>query len=140
DVAAQARERIAAAGLAARCNAVDGDARITIPAGADAYVMKSVLHGRTDDEAEAILRNCRHAMPAQAKLLIIERLLPDRIGPDDALARENLLSDINMMVATGGGRERTEAEYRAMLVKAGLRLTRVMRTPGTVAIIEAEPV
>jgi hypothetical protein len=111
DVAAQARERIAAAGLAARCNAVDGDARITIPAGADAYVMKSVLHGRTDDEAEAILRNCRHAMPAQAKLLIIERLLPDRIGPDDALARENLLSDINMMVATGGGRERTEVEY-----------------------------
>jgi hypothetical protein len=44
-----------------------------------------------------------------------------------------------MMVATGDGRERTEAEYRAMLVKAGLRLTRVMRTPGTVAIIEAEP-
>jgi hypothetical protein len=101
--------------------------------------MKAVLHGRTDDEAEAILRNCRHAMPAHAKLLIIERLLPDRIDPDDALARENLLSDINMMVATGGGRERTEAEYCAMLVKAGLRLTRVMRTPGTVAIIEAEP-
>ena len=79
------------------------------------------------------------AMPARAKLLIIERLLPDRIDPDDALARENLLSDINMMVATGGGRERTEAEFRAMLVKAGLRLIGVMRTPGTVAIIEAEP-
>jgi hypothetical protein len=137
-VAAQARERIAAAGLAVRCDAVDGNAFDTIPAGADAYVMKSVLHGKTDDEAEAILRNCRHAMPAHAKLLIIERLLPERIDPDDALARENLLMDINMMVG-GGGRERAEAEYCALLVKAGLRLTRVIRAPGTSAIIEAEP-
>ena len=100
--------------------------------------MKAVLHGRTDDEAEVILHNCRHAMPAHANLLIIERLLPDRIDSSDALARENLLSDINMMVAAGG-RERTEAEYRALLVKARLRLTRVIRTPGTSAIIEAEP-
>ena len=137
-VAAQAREHIAAAGLAARCDAVDGNAFDTIPSGADAYAMKSVLHGKTDDEAAEILRNCRHAMPAHAKLLIIERLLPERIAPDDAVARENLLSDINMMVS-GGGRERTEAEYRALLVKAGLRLTRIIRTPGPSAIIEAEP-
>jgi DNA-binding HxlR family transcriptional regulator len=138
DVAAQARERIVAAGVAVRCDAVEGDARIAVPAGADAYVMKAVLHGRTDDEAEAILQNCRRAMPAHAKLLIIERLLPERIDPDDALARENLLSDINMMVASAGGRERTEADYRAFLVKAGLRLTRVIPTPGTSAIIEAD--
>jgi hypothetical protein len=137
-VAAQARERIAAAGLAARCDALDGNAFDTIPPGADAYVMKSVLHGKTDDEAEAILRNCRHAMPPRAKLLIIERLLPERIASDDGLARENLLSDINMMV-TSGGHERTEAEYSALLIKARLRLTRVVRTPGTSAIIEAEP-
>jgi hypothetical protein len=137
-VAAQARERIAAAGLAARCDVVDGNAFDTIPAGADAYLMKSVLHGKTDDEAKAILRNCRYAMPAHAKLLIIERLLPEHINPDDVLARENLLMDINMMVAAGG-RERTEAEYRALLVKAGLRPTRVIRTPGPSAIIEAEP-
>ena len=140
DVAAQARKRIAATGLAARCDVVDGDAFVAIPKGADAYVMKSVLHGVTDDKAEAILRNCSHAMPPHAKLLIIERLLPERIDPDDALARENLLSDINMMVAGGaGGRERTEPEYRALLIKAGLRLTRVIRTPGTSAIIEVEP-
>jgi O-methyltransferase domain/Dimerisation domain len=139
DVAAQARERITAAGLAARCDAVDGDGRTTIPVGADAYIMKAVLHGGTDADAEAILRNCRHAMPGHAKLLIIERLLPARVDPGDALARENLLNDINMMVASAGGRERTEADYRALLVKAGLRLTRVIPTPGTSAIIEAEP-
>jgi len=138
-VAAQARERIAAADLSARCDAVDGDARITVPVGADAYVMKAVLHGTTDDDAETILRNCRHAMPTHAKLLIIERLLPKRSDADDALAQENLLSDINMMVASTGGRERTEADYRAYLVKAGLHLCRVIPTPGTSAIIEAEP-
>jgi hypothetical protein len=138
-VAAQARERIAAAGLTARCDAVDGDARITtVPVGADAYVMKAVLHGWTDDEAEAILCNCRQAMPAHARLVIIERLLPGGIDPDDARARENLLIDINMMVASTGGRERTEAEYRIILVKAGLRVTRVIPTPGTSAILEAE--
>jgi O-methyltransferase domain/Dimerisation domain len=136
-VAAQARERIAAAGLAARCDAVDGNALDTIPVGADAYVMKSVLHLQIDDQAEAILRNCRHAMPAHAKLLIIERLLPEQVAPNDVLAQENLLSDINMMV-NGGGRERTEAEYRALLVKAGLDLARVIRPPGPSAIIEAE--
>jgi hypothetical protein len=139
DVAPQARERITATGLAARCDVVDGDAFVTIPQGADAYMMKSVLHGVTDDKAEAIMRNRRQVMPSHAKLLIIERLLPERIDPDDALARENLLSDINMMLGAAGGRERTEAEYRALLVKAGLRLTRVIRTPGTSAIIEAEP-
>jgi hypothetical protein len=138
DVAAQARERIAVAGLAARCDAVDGNAFHTIPAGADAYLMKSVLHGKTDDEAETILRNCRNAMTTHAKLLVIERLLPERIDPYDALARDILLMDINMMV-TGGGRERTEAEYRTLLVKAGLGPTRVIRTPGTWAIIEADP-
>ena len=138
DVAAQARGHIAAAGLTARCDAVDGDAGIVCPAGADAYIMKAVLHGRNDDEARAILRNCRQAMPPHAKLLIIERLLPERIDPDDAVARENLLSDINMMLNGGGGRERTATEYRALLVNAGLRLTRVIGTPGTSAIIEAE--
>ena len=137
-VTAQARERIAAAGLGARCDAVEGDALITIPAGADAYLMKFVLHNRTDDEAVAILHNCHHAMPAHAKLLIIERVLPERIDPNDALARENLLADINRMV-TGGGRERSEAEYRALLARAGLRLTHIIRTPGPSVIIEAEP-
>ena len=109
DVAAQARECIAAARLAARCDAVDGDARTAIRVGADAYIMKAVLHGRTDDEAEAILHNCRRAMPAHSKLLIIERLLPERVDPDDALARENLLSDINMMVASTEMRRNTAA-------------------------------
>ena len=74
-------------------------------------------------EAEAILRNCPNAMPAHAELLIIERLLPELIDLNGAAARENLLSDIDMMVTAGrGGREHSEAEYRTPLVKSGLAL------------------
>src|SRR5215469_4444157 len=75
-VPAQTRKRITAAGFAARCDSVDGDALTTtkVPLGADAYVLKLVIHGKTDDDAIAILRNCRSAMPAHARLLIIERV------------------------------------------------------------------
>jgi len=136
-VAGQAREHIAAAGFADRCDVVEGDAFGGIRAGADAYVMKSVLHGKTDEQAVAILRNCRAALVSPAKLLIIERLLPERVNPNDVVARENFLMDVSMMLMTGG-RERTEAEYRHVLAEAGLRLICVAPTPGTSAIIEAE--
>ncbi len=132
------RQRVAAAGLELRCEAIGGDAFIAVPPGADAYLLKSVIHDWDDEEAVAILRNCRAAMPAHAKLVLIERVLPDRIDPDDADARSHFLSDMNMLVNTGG-RERTEGEYRDLLAKAGLRLTRVVATPSLAAIIEAEP-
>jgi hypothetical protein len=138
-VAAQTRERISAAGLAARCDAVDGDALTTeVPAGADAYVLKLVIHGKTDDNAAAIMRNCRAAMPAHARLLIIERLLPEQIDPNDARTRAGFLADLNMML-TPGGKERTEGEFRRLIAEAGLRFVRVISTAGTSPIIEAEP-
>lgn len=138
-VAVQTREHIASAGLAARCDAVDGDARTAkIPAGADAYVLKLVLHGKTDDDAAAILRNCRAVMPTHAKLLIIERVLSERIDPSDARARAGFLSDLNMML-TPGGQERTEAKYRRLLAEAGPRINRIVHTSSTSDIVEAEP-
>ena len=139
-VATQTREHISAAGLAARCDAIDGDALTTeVPAGADAYVLKLVIHGKTDDDAVAILRNCRAAMPAHARLLIIERLLPEQIDPNDAQTQAGFLADLNMMLGTPGGKERTEAEFRHLIAEAGLRFIRVVHTAGTSAIVEAEP-
>jgi O-methyltransferase domain len=139
-VAAQTRERISAAGLAARCDVIDGDALTTeVPAGADAYVLKLVIHGKTDDDAVAILRNCRAAMPAHARLLIIERLLPEQIDPNDARTLAGFLADLNMMLGTPGGQERTEAEFRRLIAEAGLHFVRVVPTAGTSAIVEAEP-
>ena len=136
-VAALARQRIAAEGFAARCEAMDGDALSAVPPGADAYLLKGVIHGRGDDEAINIYRNCRAAMPAHGKLLLMERLLPERVDPDDARGRTNLLVDINMMLMSPGGRERTEAEHRNLLRRAGLQVARVIDTPSPISIVEA---
>jgi hypothetical protein len=100
-------------------------------------VLKLVIHGKTDDNAVAILRNCRAAMPAHGRLLIIERLLPEQIDPNDARTRTGFVDDLNMML-TPGGKERTEAEFRHLIAEAGLRFVRVVPTSGTSAIVEAE--
>lgn len=137
-VADAARTRITAAGLSDRCEAVGGDAFVAVPAGADAYVLKGVIHDREDQEAVAILRTCRAAMSEGSKLLLIERILPEQIDPDDALTRAKFIHDINMMV-NPGGRERTEVEFRNLLAQAGLRLMRVVSMPSPLAVMEVDP-
>lgn len=137
NVVGHALETIAEAELAARCDAVEGDALMSVPPGADAYILKGVIHGRNDDEVASIYRNCHAAMPAHGKLLVMERVLPERIDPDDPRSRANILLDINMMLMSPGGRERTESEHRQLLLKEGLRIKRMVRTPSPLAIIEA---
>ena len=117
-----------------------------VPSGADAYVVKGVIHGRSDDETVTILSNCRAAMPPQGKLLLVERLMPERVDPEDARARVNpeyararvnLLMDVNVMLMAPGGRERREAEHRRLIARAGLQVSQVLRTSSPMAIIEA---
>ena len=138
-VADAARSRIAAAGLSDRCEAVGGDAFVAVPAGADAYVLKGVIHDWEDKEAVAILRTCRAAMSTASKLILIVRILPEQIDADDAPTRAKFIHDINMMV-NPGGRERTEAEFRNLLSQAGLRLTCVLAMPGPLAVMEVDPI
>jgi hypothetical protein len=138
-VADAARSRIAAAGLSDRCEAVGGDAFVAVPAGADAYVLKGVIHDWEDKEAVAILRTCRAAMSTASKLILIERILPEQIDANDAPTRAKFIHDINMMV-NPGGRERTEAEFRNLLSQAGLRLTCVLAMPGPLAVMEVDPI
>jgi hypothetical protein len=111
----------------------------SVPPGADAYVVKGVIHGRSDDETVTILSNCRAAMPPHGKLLLVERLMPERVDPEDARARVNLLMDINMMLMSPGGRERREAEHRRLIARAGLQVSAVLPTSSPMAIIEATP-
>jgi hypothetical protein len=134
--AAGAAETFARAGLAGRAEFVAGDFFADpVPPGADTYVLKSVIHDWDDDRALAILRNCRAAAGERARLLVVETVLPDRVG---TAAAHRLLaaSDLTMLVATGG-RERTEAEYRALLGAAGFRVTRIVPTAAPMAIVEA---
>ena len=138
-VAGHAREGIAAAGLSARCDVIEGNALTGVPSAADGYMLKSVLHGRDDDQAVTILRNCRSAMPSHAKVIVIERILPERIEPENERDRGNFILDLNMMLHSDG-RERTQGEFERLFETAGLRLNRVAPTPGTSTIMEAIPV
>lgn len=129
-----ARAHLAAAGVAERCTLVAGSFFDSIPAGGDTYTLKDIVHDWDDARAIAILSNCRRAMDAQAKLLLIERVLP----PDGEPAIGKVV-DVTMMVLTGG-MERTEAEYGVLLEKAGFTLRRSVFTDSTVSVLEAVPV
>ncbi|MGV9454533.1 methyltransferase [Streptomyces sp. NPDC003635] len=118
----EAGEVLDAAGVADRCTVTTGDFFTAVPPGADAYVLKSVIHDWDDDHARTLLTRCRQAMPAHARLLVIEAVLPDEDGPPADVTAA--LSDLNMLVMVGG-RERTEKEYAALLTSAGLELVHV---------------
>jgi hypothetical protein len=130
----KARAKIAEAGLQSRCDAVGGDFFTEVPAGADAYIIKHVIHDWNDDRATAILRSVHRAMPPQAKLLIAEGVYPQRIDESD-LSRGAAANDVNMLVSTGG-RQRSEAEFRSLQDATGFKLTRIIPTPARLSLIE----
>ena len=132
-----AADRLTEAGVEDRCTLVAGDFFDSVPGGADAYLLKSILHDWDDEQATVILRTCRHAMGAHARLFVIERIAPERLTTsviDQGIAR----SDLQMLVSTGG-RERTWRQYETLLAGASLRLVRTMPLCAPFAALEAAP-
>jgi len=125
DAVAAAPEVLAKAGVADRCEVVAGDLAESVPSGGDAYVLSLVLHGMDDARAGTVLRNCRQAMRAGGKVLVVEHVVLDGNSADPAK-----FGDLNMLVMVGG-HERTAAEFDTLLQAAGLRLERdtVARPP-----------
>jgi predicted O-methyltransferase YrrM len=136
--AEDARSRVAEAGLAERCQVLAGDFFESVPQGADAYLLKHVIHDWDDAKAAAILRSCRRAMGPGATLLVAEGVYPPRV--DQSLeSRGAAANDVNMLVATGG-RQRSEPEFRALYEAAGFTLAKVVPTPSpVVSLIEGMP-
>jgi SAM-dependent methyltransferase len=132
-----ARALMVAARLADRCEFIAGDFFETIPGGADAYLLKSVIHDWDDERSIAILRNCRRAMNGAAKMLLVERIVPRRLGAS-AAHRSIARGDLNMLVGLGG-KERTEDEYRGLLDAAGLNVRDIVPAGRTFGVIEAAP-
>ena len=120
-IEAEAQRYIAAAALTDRCGFVAGSFFEAVPEGADAYLLKGIIHDWADAEAVAILRSCRRAMPPHGKVLVVERMLP----PGDQLALDITRIDLTMLVLNTG-RERTEAEFRGLFEQAGLQLARTI--------------
>ncbi len=127
-----ARQLMKDEGLAERCEFVGGDFFASVPEGGDVYLIKSVIHDWSDEKSRQILARCRAALKPGARVLLLEWIMPERVGPQDAGI---IGGDLNMLVMVGG-QERTEAEYRALLASAGLRVTRVIPTPA-MSLIEA---
>jgi hypothetical protein len=130
-VIAEAGPALDAAGVRDRCETSAGDFFRTVPEGGSAYVMKWIIHDWDDEKATVILKNIHRAMDEKGKLLLIEMIVLEGNQPD--LSK---FLDLNMMVMTGG-RERTEAEFKSLLAASGFELTRVIRTPFPVCVIEA---
>jgi hypothetical protein len=120
-------------GVADRVTIESGSFFERVPAGADCYVLSHVIHDWNEDKCRTILGQCRKAIAPDGRLLIVEMVLPagDTPHPGKVL-------DMVMLVFTGG-QERTEAEYGALLGKAGFRLNRVVPTASAVSVVEALP-
>jgi SAM-dependent methyltransferase len=116
-----------------RCSYVTGDFFGSVPQGADAYLLCGVIHDWDDSRAVTVLRNCRRAMTKNSRVLLV-----DMIVPDTASASFSKLLDLNMLVINGG-RERTKAEFCALLNAVGYKLTRIVPTMAPQSVIEAAP-
>jgi hypothetical protein len=121
---------ILTAEIAARCQVVGGSFFDSIPRGADAYLVKGIVHDWPDVEAAKILRNTRSAMRPNGTLLLMERVA-------DSAAHPSGLMELLMLVI--GGRERTEADFRSLLADTGFSLSRVISTKAS-TLIECHPV
>jgi hypothetical protein len=123
--------------LSGRCEFVASNMFESVPAGADAYLLKSIIHDWDDERSIAILRNCRAAMHPGSRLLLVEAILPERMGTsqyDEMVAG----ADLNMLVMVGG-RERNEAEFRSLIEAAGMQLAQIVPTMAGLCVIDARP-
>ena len=132
-VIAGAHQTLASFGLNGRCQTVDGNFFEAVPEGADAYMLKHIIHDWNDERSAAILRNIRKAMDGSGRLLIVEVV----IAPGNEPSFGKLL-DLEMMVIPGG-RERTSDEYRDLFAAAGFELAGIHPTAAPASVIEGIP-
>jgi hypothetical protein len=103
------------------------------PPRADVYVMKMILHDWNDEDSKKILENIRASMHEESKILVIESVLPEGNTP-----HPGKFMDINMLAMTGG-RERTEREWKELVQRSGLRVSRIIPTQSPMfSIIEVQ--
>ena len=133
EVVAGASALLRRQGVEERVRVEGGSFFDSVPSGGDAYVLKNVIHDWPDGQAVAILRNVRVAARADAKVLLVEAVLPEH---DRDFTGKWV--DLEMLLEANG-RERAPAEYRDLLSQAGFRMTRVVQTAAPYSVVEATP-
>jgi len=134
-VVAKSAEYLNSRGVGGRCKVVPTNFFDSIPPGGDAYLFKHILHDWSDEDSVRILRNCREVMPEMGKLLVVETVIPPGNGP-----HPGKFVDLEMLVMTEGGRERTEEEFAKLLREGGFELDQVYPTAMASSILEARRV
>jgi hypothetical protein len=120
-----------------RCTIERGSFFESVPRNGDVYLLKHIIHDWDDECAADILRCCRRCMPRNAKLLLIERKMPE--VADCGGSAETFMTDLEMLVMAFGGRERTEAEFQQLLGDAGFKYLRTVLTTSPSCVFEAQP-
>jgi O-methyltransferase domain len=138
NVVAGAERVLTEAGVLDRCRIEAGDFFESVPAGGDVYVLQRIIHDWDDARAIAILRACRAAIRPDGVVLLVEVVLPERLESSPA-TRVKTFWDLQMLLLSQSGRERTEEEFRAVLGGAGFTLKRVIPFHPTFSLIEARP-
>jgi hypothetical protein len=105
-----------------------------VPTGCDAYMMKHIIHDWSDEHCRTILKLIRAQLPEHGRVLLCEQVMPEEPGPAPAK-----MLDIEMLVMTVGGKERTRQEFGELFASAGLKLGRVVTTPTPICVVEALP-
>lgn len=117
-----------------RIELVGGDFFEQVPEGADAYIIKHVLHNWDDQQALRILELCARALKPTGQVLIVESLLlPGDIRDGTAFL------DLEMLALCGRGHERSKPQYRKLLQQAGLSLRTTTALVGEVRLLVAVP-
>ena len=116
-----------------RCSFASGDMFASVPAGADGYIMKHIIHDWDDERCIKILKASRAAVNPGGRLLVVDSV----IAPGNGFSPSKFL-DLQMLLMPGG-LERTEVQFRALFEAAGWRLIRVVPTMSLDSILEAEP-
>lgn len=129
-IANEAKALIDSYGVADRCERMGGDFFKSVAAVGDACIMKHIIHDWNDEQCITILKNCRNAMQAGAKVLVVEMVIPE--GNEPSIGK---FLDLQMLLYLTGC-ERTEAEYKLLFDKAGFELTRIVPTMSPFSIIE----
>jgi flavonol 3-O-methyltransferase/caffeic acid 3-O-methyltransferase len=98
---------------------IGGDMFKEVPSGADAILMKWILHDWTDEQCATLLRNCYNALPPHGKVVVVECVLP--VNPADASrnAQAVFTVDMIMLTDTPGGKERYQREFEMLAKGAG---------------------
>ncbi len=126
----RARSNLESGGVADRCQVIGGSFFESVPSGADAYLMRHIIHDWDDEKSIQILRNVHQALTKEGRLLVVEGV----IEPGNQPSFGKLL-DLTMLTIPGG-KERTEEEYRQLYEAAGFQLTRIVSTRADVSVIE----